>query len=329
MTQPLVSILITNYNYGRFLSDAIDSALQQTYPEVEVIVVDDGSQDSSHEVIASYGQRIRPVLKQNGGQASAFNAGFKVSQGEIIFLLDSDDLFEPEKVEKVIRVFHENPKPGWCFHPVNLVASDAQTLIETATEFPEFECDLREPIKRGKINGVFPKLKIPPTSGLCFRRSVLEKILPMPESIRITSDTYLQLASLSFSPGFVLGQPLVKQRIHGNNAYTRKPDQRPIKAKIHVLTADGLRRNFPVLQPTANNFISSALSLSWQVGLPNEECQKLLKEYLNSLGFLSRSQVFLKAVYYYLKYRWTEYRSILLERRWWFYSESTGSIGTK
>src|SRR5713226_5859186 len=85
------SIIVNNYNYGRFLKDAIDSALHQSYPGVEVIVVDDGSTDHSREIIASYGDRIIPVLKENGGQASAFNAGFSQSRGKVIFFLDSDD----------------------------------------------------------------------------------------------------------------------------------------------------------------------------------------------------------------------------------------------
>lgn len=77
--QPLASIIIDNYNYGRFLADAINSALAQTYQHTEVIVVDDGSTDNSREIISQYGDRIRPVLKENGGQGSAFNAGFEAS----------------------------------------------------------------------------------------------------------------------------------------------------------------------------------------------------------------------------------------------------------
>ena len=85
MNEPrLASIIIDNYNYGRFLKDAIESALNQTYPNREVIVVDDGSTDNSREVIASYTDRIIPVLKDNGGHASAFNAGVLVSRGEVI-----------------------------------------------------------------------------------------------------------------------------------------------------------------------------------------------------------------------------------------------------
>src|SRR5687768_5034795 len=92
---PLVSVVINNYNYGRYLGPAIDSALQQSYPCVEVIVVDDGSTDHSRAVIAGYGHRIIPIYKANGGQASALNAGYEESQGEIVIFLDADDLLGP------------------------------------------------------------------------------------------------------------------------------------------------------------------------------------------------------------------------------------------
>jgi glycosyltransferase involved in cell wall biosynthesis len=98
MIRPRVSVLITNYNYAHFLRAAIDSALQQTYPVAEVIVVDDGSSDDSRAVIVAAaaattaGRLIIPVLKENGGQGSAFNAGFARSSGDIVLLLDADDI---------------------------------------------------------------------------------------------------------------------------------------------------------------------------------------------------------------------------------------------
>jgi glycosyltransferase involved in cell wall biosynthesis len=82
---PLASIIITSYNYEKFLPQAIDSALKQSYPVKEIIVVDDGSTDNSRHIINSYGDQIIPVFKKNGGITSATNAGFFASQGELIF----------------------------------------------------------------------------------------------------------------------------------------------------------------------------------------------------------------------------------------------------
>src|SRR5688572_2252661 len=98
MQTDLASVVINNFNYGRFLGSAIESALAQTYPQIEVIVVDDGSTDESRSVIASFARRIKSVLKENGGQASALNAGFKASQGGVIIFLDADDTLLPTAV---------------------------------------------------------------------------------------------------------------------------------------------------------------------------------------------------------------------------------------
>src|SRR5580698_2629233 len=112
---PSVSIIINNFNYGRFLSEAIVSALDQKYRGFEVIVVDDGSTDNSLDIVASYGNRLRLVSKENGGQASAFNAGFATSIGEVICFLDSDDRFLPDKLSHIVNIFNRNADIGWCF----------------------------------------------------------------------------------------------------------------------------------------------------------------------------------------------------------------------
>ena len=90
-SSPLASIVICNYNYDRFLGAAIDSAINQTHPHVEVIVVDDGSTDESREVMARYGDRIIPILKPNEGHDTAVNDGFRASRGDLVCFLDADD----------------------------------------------------------------------------------------------------------------------------------------------------------------------------------------------------------------------------------------------
>ncbi len=103
--RPLVSVVIPNFNYGDFLAEAIESALGQTYPNVEVIVVDDGSSDSSPAVIASFAGRIRPVAKENGGLSSARNAGIRVTRGDLLLFLDADDILAPGAVEGLVSAY--------------------------------------------------------------------------------------------------------------------------------------------------------------------------------------------------------------------------------
>jgi len=109
MSRPLASILINNYNYGRFLDEAINSALSQNYPRKEIIVVDDGSTVNSREIISRYGDRIIPIIKENGGQASAVNAGVARCHGDILCFLDStifSGLIHPDKLERVAAAFY-------------------------------------------------------------------------------------------------------------------------------------------------------------------------------------------------------------------------------
>ena len=97
------SIIIRNYNYGRFLSDCVDSALSQTSDLVEVIVVDDGSTDDSRQILKRYGDRVTVIEKTNGGECSAANAGLDAAKGDWVIFLDSDDVLAPNCVETVAQ----------------------------------------------------------------------------------------------------------------------------------------------------------------------------------------------------------------------------------
>jgi glycosyltransferase involved in cell wall biosynthesis len=255
---PIVSILINNYNYGRFLREAIDSALDQTYQKVEVIVVDDGSTDNSREILATYGDRIIPVLKPNGGQASAFNAGLAASNGEIICFLDSDDVFERNKVEQIVRQLLSKPTAGWLFHAMYTFTADGKSELLADYSRISGEHDFRETMKGGKLPFIAP-----PTSGLCFRRELLSRILPMPEASSITlSDHYLKFCAAGLSPGLVSHEALSKLRIHGHNAYSFQGDSTR-RAQILAETAFALRQQWPEFRKFANHcFAYARASLS-------------------------------------------------------------------
>ena len=105
---PLVSIIIPVYNGSNFVREAIDSALNQTYKNVEIIVVNDGSKDdgATEQIALSYGDKIRYIYKENGGVSSALNLGIKIMRGEYFSWLSHDDLYKPEKVEKEIEALN-------------------------------------------------------------------------------------------------------------------------------------------------------------------------------------------------------------------------------
>src|SRR5687768_17258252 len=103
-----VSVIVNNYNYEQFLGEAIESALAQTYPNTEVVVVDDGSTDDSRKVIESFGNRVVPVFKDNGGQGSAYNAGIRACSGDAITFLDADDTLSPVAMERALELMNSD-----------------------------------------------------------------------------------------------------------------------------------------------------------------------------------------------------------------------------
>jgi glycosyltransferase involved in cell wall biosynthesis len=210
--RPLVSALINNYNYGRFLKDAIESALNQTYPNIEVIVVDDGSTDDSRAIIRSYGSRVIPVLKSNGGQASAVNAGVGVSEGEIVCLLDADDVWLPNKVEEIVGAAAEEPESVLLYHRLQPVSGELRPCGKM--------------VPKGLFRGSIADLvrnsggwwACPATSALCFRRTVLKTIGPIPETdLRYAADGYLTYIVPLFGPVVGLAKCLTLYRFHGSN----------------------------------------------------------------------------------------------------------------
>lgn len=109
---PLVSVVIPTYNYARYVGEAVESALAQTYPAVEVIVVDDGSTDDTRERLAKYGDRIRYIYQDNAGLSAARNTGILAATGSFVAFLDSDDAFHPKKLELQVRLLLSDPSLG-------------------------------------------------------------------------------------------------------------------------------------------------------------------------------------------------------------------------
>lgn len=295
---PLASIIINNYNYGHFLSEAIDSSLKQTYSCIEVIVVDDGSTDNSREIISRYKEQIIPVLKENGGQASAFNAGFEASRGDIIFMLDSDDIFIPEKVAEIVKVFGQYQDIGWCFHRLRFVDSNASKFIKLSHESGSRGCDFRGHLVQGNL-----PFTSPATSGLCFTRSLLQQILPMPQASGVNiSDYYLKITALALSKGFFLDEQLACLRIHSNNTYTLKADKEQLKARISILTAYWLRYNWPFLAKFGNKLLAQGISTYWKNDDIEAEYVEKVKSYLSAVSSIDRIEIGLRAIYYRFKF---------------------------
>ncbi|MBW4619453.1 MAG: glycosyltransferase family 2 protein [Cyanosarcina radialis HA8281-LM2] len=288
--KPLVSIIITSYNYGIFLRTAIDSALNQTYKNLEVIVIDDGSTDDSQAIIRSYGSQIVASCKIHQGQSSALNIGFEKSSGEIIHFLDSDDIFDLEKVEKIVDIFEKKSKIGWCFHPLKYVDNN-NNVLAIYPPSPSDRIDLID-YRHEIVNLAKNCAWGPPTSGLSFRRYLLKKILPLPLAVTQSPDTCLRIVALALAKGYFLNEPLSTMRIHGNNA---RFNRRPI---IRFSQAIWLRNKLTVCQKIANKIFALGLKEYWKSGIYNEKYQLLIQIYLSNISFPEFGKIILMAIYY-------------------------------
>lgn len=137
-SMPLVSIIIPTHNRGEWLRDAVDSALAQTWPAVEVIVVDDGSTDGTAGLLAAYQDRVRVVHQDNQGVSAARNHGLGLAQGQYVTFLDDDDLIFPEKIAKQMTWLQKNPSCRWVHSRYWMVDSDKRPLTRVGL-LPEGE----------------------------------------------------------------------------------------------------------------------------------------------------------------------------------------------
>lgn len=314
----VLSFVINNYNYDRFVGAAIESALQQDCNpdldlQIEVIVVDDGSTDRSREVIQTWvdqsGGSVIPVFKSNGGQASAFNAGFAASSGDWICFLDADDVVRSDKAAHIIRLGDRFPEISWIFHPLLPVDAELkplETARETATVRSSLvmdwtEIDVTAQMQQGRLDSSQLPFPIPATSGLCFRRSHLAQILPMPESEGISlNDTYLQFAALGNATGLFLNQPIASQRYHNNNGFVTQANP-VLNRRIFLLTAYWLQSHFPALQKFSQALLARSVTECWrskQEFLPEERA--IFEKYLLQFNQRDRLRLYAKALYRYL-----------------------------
>jgi glycosyltransferase involved in cell wall biosynthesis len=215
MARPFVSVLIDTYNHERFIEQAIASVLEQDFPvkEREILVVDDGSTDATPEIVRKFGAEVRLLRKENGGQASAFNAGIPECKGEIVAFLDADDWWAQGKLMRVAEAMRAEPEVGIVGHGITEVYTDGREHTELLREVPRFRIDSEEGARAFRLRKSFLG-----TSRMTIRAQVLSEIGMVPEALRIQADEYLfTLAALS--GGLVLRESLTYYRLHAGNAF--------------------------------------------------------------------------------------------------------------
>ena len=219
---PHISVIIDNYNYASFLGQALDSVLAQSFSDFECLVVDDGSDDNSIEIIEQYtriDKRVRSVLKKNGGQTSAFSAGFARASGEIVAFLDSDDFWYPQKLEHIVAAHRSNRIVQ------HYLAPNGQGIYRKIRE------DLN---RRDALLTYGYMYNHSPCSALSFTKECIAPFFPLqqPERMRGYSDGCLLMLAMTRAEVCVLPDVLGYYRIHGKNMHVDKTDKGPKSRKI-------------------------------------------------------------------------------------------------
>jgi hypothetical protein len=203
---PTVSVIIHTYNNEKFIAETVESVLNQTYKDYEIIVVDDGSADGTRDALVPYMQKIRYHYKENGGIASAKNAGICLSQTEFVAFLDHDDLWVPDKLQLQMECFNENLQVGLVYSKY--------------TSFRDGK-ELRTKPEKGYSGWIFKELlskSFIQTSTVVVKRECLDAVGPYDETFSLGDeyDMFLRIAQ-KFQCGFV-DKGLTRYRVHDTNA---------------------------------------------------------------------------------------------------------------
>ena len=214
----VVDIVINNHDYGAYVCDAVESARNQTHPHVNVIVVDDGSTDHSRRRLAAYEGAIELVLKGNGGQASALNAGLELCRGNIVIFLDADDTLKPDAATRVAAAFAAEEELVKVQFQMDVIDADGKPTGERkpASHLPMPNGDLR----RAELSFPFDIAWLP-TSGNAFRTTALRRIFPIPERDYpfCGADWYLVHLTPLLGRVASLEEVCASYRVHGENSY--------------------------------------------------------------------------------------------------------------
>lgn len=209
-----VSTIIPTFNRSQFVCEAIDSVLAQSHPVDEIIVIDDGSTDDTQEKLNSYLDTIKYIKQPNGGPGAARNRGLKEATGDIIALLDSDDLWVSNKIEVQLRFFREHPKIDFLFGNMASYTDSNAPEIKNAS-IHNYLCanatNLDHIIDHLIVENVIP------TSTVMFRRAEFKVVGYFNESLSIAEDLDFWFRALQKCRFGYIDKVLEKRRIHDGN----------------------------------------------------------------------------------------------------------------
>ncbi|MBU1344776.1 MAG: glycosyltransferase [Proteobacteria bacterium] len=201
MKHPLVSVILPTYNRAWVVKDAIDSVLSQDYPNIELIIIDDGSEDNTQELLEAYNDKVIIIEQENSGVSAARNAGIKKSRGELIALLDSDDAWDKKKISCQVQFFNDTPDAMIC--------QTQELWIRNGKR-------VNPKVKHKKLSGMIfePSLNLclVSPSAVMMRRELFELKGYFNEAFMVCEDYDLWLRVSSTLPVFLIDKPYTIKR---------------------------------------------------------------------------------------------------------------------
>ena len=208
-SSPLISVVIPAYNQAEFLNASIESVLEQSYPTVELLVVNDGSTDGTSQLLRQYEplKNVRIINQENQGLSAARNRGIRAAQGSYIALLDSDDLMRPDRLEKQYAAFKNHPEVDAIYTSVDLIDSD---------DHPIGSLRRKAIPQKNFLAEEFFRHQIPSPSTLLVKRDLFSSHL-FDQEKRIGEDLEWTLRAAHHYTYFCLDSPLTSYRRHREN----------------------------------------------------------------------------------------------------------------
>ncbi len=208
---PLVSVQMIVWNGERFIAEAVESVLNQTYPNIELVVVDDGSTDGTRAIIEGFqSDRIRYICKEHAGVAPARNEALKHCRGDYIAILDSDDVYEPEMLETEVRTLRENPGVDAVYTNLNIIDAEGK---ETGVLCNYRDCSPKEMIPAFFIEGC----NTIPFGSLMLKKESADRVGPFDESFPLSEDTDYIMRMARWARFKHIDAALYRCRRHGSN----------------------------------------------------------------------------------------------------------------
>jgi glycosyltransferase involved in cell wall biosynthesis len=287
MTTPDVSVLVPSFNHGRFIEEAVASALSSAVARTEVVIVDDGSTDDTRERIRKFSsdERVRIIEQENQGAHAALNRALENARGEFLFILDSDDAFPPGRIPRLVEELESNPGAAVAASWIEIIDENGHAVgvkegwrnlppWPPPTDGPRLS-DLEDPVL-----ALLETNYVSTTSNFVFRRSLVKAHGLRFQNLRYTHDWDFLLSACHHGVLRLVPEPLLKYRVHSDNTIKEGAGSEVGRMRFEILWVVA-RHAYRTLRSRAGNDLSfdSLLERAW-ASMPTFGCEGVLDRLL-------------------------------------------------